>query len=77
MRGRFSRGRSTNLSGESFHAGCGCSGAGPAVLTACSHDCSFHGLCLGTTCECDTGWAVTVYEHVYERSEGASESVSI
>ena len=31
--------------------------ADSTLLTACPRDCSFHGLCLGTTCECDPGWS--------------------
>ena len=26
-------------------------------LTACPNDCSFHGLCIGSECECDPGWS--------------------
>ena len=27
------------------------------MLTACPNDCSFHGICIETECECDMGWA--------------------
>ena len=27
------------------------------TLTACPADCSFHGLCIGQECHCDTGWS--------------------
>lgn len=28
----------------------------PSQLTACPSDCSFHGVCIRSTCECDLGW---------------------
>ena len=28
----------------------------PSQLTACPNDCSFHGVCIRSTCECDLGW---------------------
>ena len=29
------------------------------LCAACENDCSFHGVCIGTECECDIGWSGT------------------
>ena len=31
--------------------------SGAQQLTACKQDCSFHGICIDATCECDVGWS--------------------
>ena len=31
--------------------------SGAQRLTACKQDCSFHGICIDATCECDVGWS--------------------